>query len=295
MTITPRNICDLHGNHHCLEIAADSLLLDGRPCSFLEITHERIDIAHQDSSQPITLATATFWRDIAGAAPSDADAGELLAHRLAVWASQQALLHTLQSLQVQLRGQGTGSPLLPDRRLDPLIEKLLRKFDGTDTMAQMLADILDQSPDVVRRWAEGLAQRAGEDDGAAMEQEELSTESEASISTGPLEALPPTEPVVATTAQQRSRKAQGEWFFWDPEREKVLEEAVTRAGGLDQMTQATMKQIAAKLGWPPNSVEYKIYRWKKGSRLREQPEQAAPQEDDRRETASGERSLLYAS
>lgn len=295
---TTRTIRDLHGNHHCLEVGKDMLLLDGQPCSFLDITHEHIT-ACADGSQPITLATGSFWRDLAGADPSTEDAGELLAHRLAAWVSQQVLIHTFQSLQAQLCEQGSGSTLLPTYRLDPLVEKLLRKFDGTDAMTQMLADILDQSPDVVRNWATRLAQRAGEDDAPATEQERF-TEPDAPLTTGPLHALPPTESLREATpvqqpAAQRSRKTQEQWFFWTPERKQVLEEAIKEVGGLEQkFSQAAIKSLAARLGYPWKSVEYKIGQWKR-ERPKETPTEPAQTEEDRPATASSGLHLRYAS
>lgn len=302
MITTTRTLCDLQGNHHYLEVGNDSLLLDGRHCRFLDITHERIQIACTDTPQPIVFATGCFWRDIAGAAPSDADAGELLAHRLAAWTSQRALLHTLQSLQTQLYEQGAESSLLPNYRLDPLIEKLLRKFDGTDDMAQMLADILDQSPEVVRSWATQFQQDQLTGAGNNVPKPELDsfTEPEECVRTGPLATLAPTESLREASAQQptqqRSRKTQEEWFFWTPERERTLETAANELGGLEQkFSQATIRQIAARLGYPHKSVEYKLARWKKGLHSREQQEPSpVPQEEDRPTAASSDSHPLLA-
>lgn len=298
MTIATRTLCDLQGNTHVLEVGSESLLLDGRPCTFLRITHEHIQIACADTAHPITLATATFWRDLAGADPSAEDAGEILAHRLAAWASQRTLVRTLQSTLAQIEEQGAGSSLLPISHLDPLTEQVLQAFDGNDTTTQTLARILKQPPEVVCDWAMrlGLTQTPTADEPESPEQQAY-TETEDPITTGPLEVLLPTEaPGEAPLACQKAgpKKPAREWFRWTPERVQTLEEGVARAGGWEQMTQPTIKRLAAELGWPWKSLEYQV-----GKRKRERPKEAqsepATPEEDRREAASSSERLLYAS
>lgn len=290
---TTRTIRDLEGNHHGLEVGRDVLLLDGRPCTFLRITHEHIQIACADTAHPITLATGSFWRDLAGAAPSAQDAGELLAHRLAAWVARLDLLRALQSYE----GLSSGSAL-PAYRLDSLTEQVLQAFDGTEATTRTLARILKQPAEIIYDWATrlGLSQPPITDEHEAFEQQ-ASPETEEPRTTGPLESLPPTDsPREAPFVGQKAgpKKPASEWFRWTPERLHRLEETIEQAGGLEQMTQPVIKRLAHHLDWPWKSIEYQI-----GKRKRERPKEAQPEpatpEEDRRETASGERSLLHAS
>lgn len=298
MTITTRTIHDGEGKSHCLEVSNDFLVLDGRPCHFLEITHERIHLAYTDGSPSIAFATTTFWRNIAGSDPSAEDAGELLAYRLAAWATQQVLMHTLQSTLAQVEPRRACTPLLPEYRLDSLTEQVLQAFDGSTTTTHTLARILKQPPEVVCDWAErlGLTQPPITDGDEASEQQ-ASTETEEPITTGPLEALAPTEPPMETTLVSQKagpKKPASEWFRWTPERMHTLEEIVEQVGGWEHMTQPTIKRLAAELGWPWKSVEYQVSKRKRERPKEAQPEPAAP-EEDRSATGSSDFSLLYAS
>lgn len=285
MITTTRTIRDLEGNSHYLEVGKDSLFLDGRACSFLEITHERLQFACLSEQEPITLSTATFWRDLAGAAPSVEDAGELLAHRLAAWASQQALIQALQSSMAQHQHSSGGSSLFPTYHLDSLTEQVLQAFDGTEATTHTLARILKQPPEVVGDWAA----RLGLVPASLADEQEVSTETAAPLTTGPLESLPPTESLEETPPACQNagpKNPARQQFRWTPERVQTLEEAVARMGGLEQMRQPTIKKIAAELDWPWRSVEYKLDQcWRrKHPRVREASPEPAAKEEDRSES-----------
>jgi hypothetical protein len=270
-----RTIFDVQGNAHYLELGTDFLLLDGRPCIFLEITHECIQLAHTNAPQPITLSTGVFWRDVAGGDPTAEDAGELYAYRLAHWAALRASTTTLTQLQSTiahlLETTSCSSISLPEPRLDPITAKILEAFDGSEETTRALAHILRRPPEVICQWAARLGKVVAGELALPVQSDESETSHD-------------TEPLI-TEGETKTRADSSMWFRWTEERERQLQEAITmHAGSLDQVNTPMIKLIASQLGWPWKSVEYKVSRWRKRQRSHEGLQEEAPaanKEDDR--------------
>src|SRR5579875_1947031 len=148
--ISEYTLIDTQGCSHALQLHEDRLLLDQQPVLTIQQAAVIVFVISegQEQGQEIACTPQACWDAFAGAGaiPTAAEAGRLLADHLAHWIDEQRLRVFLQAFI----GDRAPALLLPQPRLDPFVEAALSRCEPTPTLAKVeaLAQVLDQPP----RW-----------------------------------------------------------------------------------------------------------------------------------------------
>lgn len=149
-------ITDLQAQTHTIALSNDTLLLDNLPST---MSIDGADIRLMTEAGTYCVTAQAFWHAFAGAEPTAAEAGLLLADSLARW---QVLLALQGGFQWGLEmARRIGGVPIPSYRFDPLVRQALLAFDGTEETTQLLARILQLDPEVVVAQARQLGFSGG--------------------------------------------------------------------------------------------------------------------------------------
>jgi len=237
-------LADTFGSCHTLQVSSDLLMLDQHPVRGVRRQEGLVTFVSDD--QEVACTPEDCWYAVAGAGavPTVAEVGRLLADHLAHWNDEQRLQVLAQSLS-RLIGEQTPVLLLPQPRLDPFIEAALARCEPTPTLAKVeaLAQVIDQPPALVVAWLQ-------------LRGKTVLLPDETPKAEGSEDRQAP-----ETRAGKRkaaAAKASRVMFRWTGEMIRQLAAAFL-ATPLDQSISAAAKAIAEHHSWPAESVEYKIY------------------------------------
>jgi hypothetical protein len=160
----PRACVDTQGNIRTLELADEIVLLDGVPALIEQADQETVRF--KTTTSDVTVALPVLGVAFAGTDPTLTDIGALFGAYLQLLSRQQHLVQAFHRLQGEVQSAtqflAGRPPLLQTAyRFDPLTERTLCLFDGTEDMTRLIAGILAQPPDIVRAWAT-VVQHCGE-------------------------------------------------------------------------------------------------------------------------------------
>jgi hypothetical protein len=274
---TPVQIIDIAGNTHTIEITADGIMLNGRPCQ-IKVKGNQIAVLSADPAAGIiTITPAALWHAFAGGDPTPESAGLIQAQALAHWSAMQEISLVLQRLRhlvddVDRQLHHFGEAPLPAYHFDPFTFQLLHTYDGTEEHIAAVAKLLKQPSETIRIWLTSVGLMAVPDH----EQQPL-----LQGVTAP-EAVPD---VVAAPGEEQPKTCR-----WTP----VMIQQLTAAffASDEPSISAVSRAIAGKYGWPSESVEYKIYqqglpRQREQQRHQQDIETSAEQEEGQPDIAVG--------
>src|SRR5579875_43416 len=137
--ISEYTLIDTQGCSHALQLHEDRLLLDQQPVLTIQQAAVIVFVISegQEQGQEIACTPQACWDAFAGAGaiPTAAEAGRLLADHLAHWIDEQRLRVFLQAFI----GDRAPALLLPQPRLDPFVEAALSRCEPTPTLAKVEA------------------------------------------------------------------------------------------------------------------------------------------------------------
>src|SRR5579875_145882 len=266
--ISEYTLIDTQGCSHALQLHEDRLLLDQQPVLTIQQAAVIVFVISegQEQGQEIACTPQACWDAFAGAGaiPTAAEAGRLLADHLAHWIDEQRLRVFLQAFI----GDRAPALLLPQPRLDPFVEAALSRCEPTPTLAKVeaLAQVLDQPPALVAAW---LRQRGKTVLLPEEAPEAASSDSEEEGRAG----------VGVEKHEAQSAPTKRVMFRWTSERiERLTAEFLTTPP--DQSVSSAAKAIAGRHRWPAESTEYKIYHLGLPQQRLARPSTSAPRKED---------------
>jgi hypothetical protein len=274
-----RTFWDHQKKTHTLDL--DAVQVDGQ--QVLQILAEGDYIQFETVSGTVTCLLEQIWQDVAGPTLTAREAGALLMECLArqiLLDQQQAILRDLSLVLSRLGGIEAASPSLGwlTTRLDPLARQAMSAYDGSDTMTQALARILQQDPATILVWAYQLGLEV------PPVQPEETTEVPQALAEPVTEGQPEErieaplflpEPVTEETVSEPAALR----FRWTPERLRQLQTARNHCTG-DNLAEHA-RSIAGQYNWPVEKVQSKLYELRNSSR---HSGQAAAREAGQEET-----------
>jgi hypothetical protein len=270
-------IVDQCAQTHTIELSNDTLLIDGRPATVSITSTTEVQLTTEAGIA--CVASQAFWHAFAGAGaePTAAEAGLLLADSL----MRVQALQQMQRLQVAFQHvyeqiQALCEIPLPSYRLSPFIQQALDAYDGSAETTQLLARILKQDEAVITAWALSLGK--GQTPITKLPQDaQNGHHSEVQNMTSFVSATKHEEGIVERTVVEAPR------LQWSAE----MDEQLTAAFLASQETsiKATIVEVAERFTWPVSSVHGRVYKLK----LNERKRTPAQQHDREPEAKEGDR------
>jgi len=262
-----RTFHDHQKRAHTLDL--DAVQVDGQ--QVLQILAEGDYIQFEMTESTVTCLLEQIWQDVAGPALTAREAGALLMECLArqiLLNQQQAMLRDLAQVFSRFSGSETTPTSLSwlTTRLDPLARQAMSAYDGSDTMTEALARILQQDPETIRVWARQLGLEV-----PSVQREETTEapqalaapvteeQREETVETPLVLVEPATEEVPLTESVSESGALR---FRWTPERLRDLQLARNHCTGENLAEHARF--IAEHYHWPVGKVQSKLYELRYG-------------------------------
>ena len=259
-----RTFADHLKQSHTLDL--DTVLVDGAQFFKVQATEHAVEF--ETAQGTITCELGQFWHAIAGPDLSAQEAGLLLVDclvRQVVIQRTSSALHEVMCLLTRAAALPAEIPSSAwlTTRLDPLAQKAMSAYDGSDAMTEVIARIVQQSPATIRLWARQLGLDA----------------SPVPVQSGEVTATPVVAPVEVAASEDLGETTEvRKQFNWTPERLQQLEHTLETCTAPTVVERA--RQIAERCDWPVEKVRSKLYDLQKPAR---RPGQAAARETEHAE------------
>ncbi len=291
------HLIDTTGTTHAIGVEAARITLDGTACQ-INVKDTQVDLISSDPKRGvITVAPASLWHAFAGSDPAPEAAGLCLSEALARHTALQEIAELSQRWRLLLDEidrhiQEHRTLPLPSYRFSRFVHQVLETLDGTEEQTLAVARILKQSPETIAAWGAQIGKSAPLADPGplANQQDQATPASQEPTDESAVTIAPPTEAVTvynarplalapsAETVTENQVRPAGDakrgkrGFLWTEEHGRLLEEAVQASQ--QPSTNAKIKDISSRFGWPYHVVDYRMRQLQKKS----QQEPSAPGE-----------------